>query len=86
MISDLKKAGLGYSYPILKGRDIARVWELRKAGLGVLSNMKGDAKPVAVIEDTAINVEQFPEYIDDIDKMLASHGKEAVYHAHIGTR
>jgi FAD/FMN-containing dehydrogenase/Fe-S oxidoreductase len=85
MISDLKKAGLGYSYPIVRGSDIARVWELRKAGLGILSNMKGDAKPVAVIEDTAINVEQFTDYIEDIDKMLASHGKEAVYHAHIGT-
>jgi FAD/FMN-containing dehydrogenase/Fe-S oxidoreductase len=85
MIAELKKAGLGYSYPIIRGKDIARVWELRKAGLGVLANMKGDAKPVAVIEDTAINVEQFSDYIYDIDKMLASHGKEAVYHAHIGT-
>jgi Fe-S oxidoreductase len=47
--------------------------------------MKGDPKPVAVIEDTAINVEQFPEYIEDIEKMLARHGKDAVFHAHIGT-
>jgi len=85
MISDLKKNGYGYSYPVVKGKDIAKVWELRKAGLGILANMKGDAKPVALIEDTAVGVEQMPEYIDDIELMLASHGKDAVFHAHIGT-
>ena len=47
--------------------------------------MKGDAKPVALIEDTAINVEQLPEYIEEIEKMLARHGKDSVFHAHIGT-
>lgn len=85
MTMDLKSNGYGYAYPVIKGKDISKVWELRKAGLGILSNMKGDAKPVAVIEDTAINVEQFPDYIDEIDKMLASHGKDAVFHAHIGS-
>jgi FAD/FMN-containing dehydrogenase/Fe-S oxidoreductase len=85
MIAELKSAGYGYSFPVIKGKDISKVWELRKAGLGILANMKGDPKPVALIEDTAINVEQFPEYIDDIEKMLARHGKDAVFHAHIGT-
>jgi FAD/FMN-containing dehydrogenase/Fe-S oxidoreductase len=85
MIKDLKSAGYGYSYPIIKGKDISKVWDLRKAGLGVLANMKGDSKPVSLIEDTAINVEQLPEYIDEIEKMLAGYGKESVFHAHIGS-
>ncbi len=85
MINDLKLSGYGYSYPVIKGKDISKVWELRKAGLGILANMKGDSKPVALIEDTSINVEQFPAYIEDIEKMLASHGKDAVFHAHIGS-
>jgi FAD/FMN-containing dehydrogenase/Fe-S oxidoreductase len=85
MIAELKSKGFGYSYPIIKGKDISKVWDLRKAGLGVLANMKGDPKPVALIEDTAINVEHFSEYIDDIEKMLARYGKDAVFHAHIGT-
>jgi FAD/FMN-containing dehydrogenase/Fe-S oxidoreductase len=85
MIKDLKSAGYGYSYPIVKGKDISKVWELRKAGLGVLTNMKGDPKPVTLIEDTAVNVKQLPEFIEDIEKMLAGFGKEAVFHAHIGT-
>jgi FAD/FMN-containing dehydrogenase/Fe-S oxidoreductase len=85
MISKLKAEGYGYSFPIVKGKDIARVWELRKAGLGVLANMKGDPKPVTLIEDTAINVEHLPDFIDDIEKLLAEYGKDAVFHAHIGT-
>jgi FAD/FMN-containing dehydrogenase/Fe-S oxidoreductase len=85
MIKELKSAGYGYSFPVVKGKDISKVWELRKAGLGVLTNMKGDPKPVTLMEDTAISVERLPEYIDDIEKMLARYGKNSVFHAHIGT-
>ena len=85
MIKALKSVDYGYSYPIIKGKDISKVWELRKAGLGVLANMKGDPKPVTLMEDTAINVESLPEYIDEIEVLLAKYGKEAVFHAHIGT-
>ena len=85
MINDLKKNQYGYAYPVVKGKDISKVWSLRKAGLGVLANMKGDPKPVSLIEDTAINVEQLPEYIEDFEKMLARYDKDVVYHAHIGT-
>jgi FAD/FMN-containing dehydrogenase/Fe-S oxidoreductase len=85
LIGELKSAGYGYSWPVVRGRDIARVWDLRKAGLGVLANMKGDSKPVAVIEDTAVNPEHLPDYMDDIEKMLSGYKKEAVYHAHIGS-
>jgi FAD/FMN-containing dehydrogenase/Fe-S oxidoreductase len=85
MINELKAAGYGYSYPVVRGKDIPKVWELRKAGLGVLANMKGDSKPVTLMEDTAINVIQLPSYIEDVEKMLASFDKSAVFHAHIGT-
>lgn len=85
MIEDLKSSGYGYAFPVVRGKDISKVWDLRKAGLGVLTNMKGDAKPVSLIEDTAINVKQMPEYIADFEKMLSKYGKEVVYHAHIGT-
>ena len=85
MISELRSAGYGYSFPVISGKDITKVWDLRKAGLGVLANMKGDSKPVAVIEDAAVNPEQLPDYMEDIEKMLAGHKKEAVFHAHIGS-
>ena len=85
LVQDLKTSGYGYAFPVVKGRDISKVWDLRKAGLGVLTNMKGDSKPVSLIEDTAVNVEQMPEYIRDFEKMLSKYDKDVVYHAHIGT-
>jgi FAD/FMN-containing dehydrogenase/Fe-S oxidoreductase len=85
MIKTLKSDGYGYSYPIVKGKDISKVWELRKAGLGVLANMKGDPKPVTLMEDTAISVELLPDYMDEVEVLLAKYGKDAVFHAHIGT-
>jgi FAD/FMN-containing dehydrogenase/Fe-S oxidoreductase len=85
MIEALKSAGYGYAFPIIKGKDISKVWDLRKAGLGVLANMKGDPKPVTLMEDTAISVERLPEYMDEIEVLLAKYGKDAVFHAHIGT-
>ncbi|NLA48007.1 MAG: FAD-binding oxidoreductase, partial [Bacteroidales bacterium] len=85
MIDDLKRNNFGYAYPVIKGKDISRVWALRKAGLGILANMKGDSRPVSLIEDTAVYVEHLPQYIEDFEKMLARYNKEVVYHAHIGT-
>lgn len=85
MEAEMRAAGYGYSFPLIIGGDINKVWALRKAGLGVLNNMPGDAKPVAVIEDTAVNPAFLPEYIADFDRMLLKYGKNCVYHAHIAT-
>jgi len=85
LIEALKSANFGYAYPVVKGKDISKVWDLRKAGLGVLANMKGDPKPVTLMEDTAISVEVLPAYMDEIEVLLAKYGKDAVFHAHIGT-
>jgi len=85
LIEALKSANFGYAYPVVKGKDISKVWDLRKAGLGVLANMKGDPKPVTLMEDTAISVEVLPDYMDEIEILLAKYGKDAVFHAHIGT-
>ena len=85
MTQELMTAGYGYAYPVVTGKDISKVWALRKAGLGVLRNMKGDAKPVSLIEDAAVRVDQLAGYIDDVEKLLALYGKDSVFHAHIGT-
>lgn len=85
LIEDFKKEEFGYHFPIIYGDDTKKVWALRKAGLGVLSNMEGDAKPVSIIEDTAVNVEVLPDYMDDFKLILEKHKLECVYHAHIGS-
>ncbi len=85
LIRALQDSGLGYHFPVVSGSDIPRVWALRKAGLGVLSNIPGDAKPVSVIEDTAVSPASLPAYISEFKQILAHYGLEAVYHAHIAT-
>ena len=83
--SDLRAAGLGYHYPVIWGADQNRVWNLRKAALGLLSNIPGDAKPVAVIEDTAIDPEDLPAFVREFDAILGIHGLSAVHYAHAGS-
>jgi FAD/FMN-containing dehydrogenase/Fe-S oxidoreductase len=85
LIEALKKHGLGYSYPIVVGDDIKKVWNLRKAGLGLLSNVPGDNKPVPVIEDTAVDVQDLPAYINDVGEALKKHGLYSVHYAHAGS-
>ncbi len=84
-IASLQQAGYGYAYPLIEHEQIKQVWELRKAGLGVLGNMPGDAKPVPVIEDTAVRPEDLPAYMEEFNAMLQQFGKECVYYAHIAT-
>lgn len=83
--NDLIKAKVGYSFPVVFNADIGKVWNVRKAGLGVLANMPGDAKPTCIIEDTAVTPDKLPAYIEEMDAMMAGHGKEAVYYAHAGS-
>ena len=76
---------LVYACSRVYGSEISKVWSLRKAGLGLLTGMKGDAKPIGVIEDTAVAPEKLPAYMADFGKMLEKLGLSCVYHAHIST-
>lgn len=82
---DAKASGLVYTNTRVYGSDVAKVWDLRKAGLGVLSGMKGDAKPIGVIEDTAVAPERLPAYMKDFREMLERLHTSCVYYGHIST-
>lgn len=85
MEEEMRSKGYGYHFPLIQNGDIKKVWDLRKAGLGILNNMAGDDKPVPVIEDTAVNPEQLPSYIAEFDEILKKYDKTCVYYAHIST-
>lgn len=82
---ELIQSGLGYHFPLVTGGDISKVWALRKSGLGVLSNIPGDSKPVSLVEDTAVRPDLLPDYIRDIKLLLGKYKLECVFHAHVGT-
>ncbi|HEV9035560.1 MAG TPA: FAD-binding and (Fe-S)-binding domain-containing protein, partial [Puia sp.] len=83
--ADMRAAGLGYHFPLLFGADTGRIWSLRKAGLGLLANLPGDDKAVPVIEDTAVDVQDLPEYIRDFNEILKKYGLYSVHYAHAGS-
>ena len=82
---DLRGAGLGYAYPVLVADEGNKVWELRRAGQGLVNNLPGDAKPREIVEDTAVAVEDLPAYIADFDRLLAAkYGIDCIHYAHAG--
>ncbi len=83
--AEMRAAGLGYHFPLLFGDDTNRIWSLRKAGLGLLSNLPGDEKAVPVIEDTAVDVQDLPAYIRDFNEILKKYGLYSVHYAHAGS-
>lgn len=83
--AEMRAAGLGYHFPVLFGADTKKIWTLRKAGLGLLSNLPGDEKAVPVIEDTAVDVEDLPAYIAEFNEILKKHGLYSVHYAHAGS-
>ncbi len=83
--AEVKALGLGYHFPLVTGEDIPKVWTLRKAGLGLLANIPGDAKAVPVIEDTAVDVEDLPAYIADFNEVLKKYDLYSVHYAHAGS-
>ena len=84
LIKDLEKNNFGYHHPKVYDNDISKVHYLRKAGLGALGNMVGDMKAVACIEDTAVALEDLPNYIEEFTKIMAKYQQNAVYYAHAG--
>ncbi|MBQ1408255.1 MAG: FAD-binding protein [Bacteroidales bacterium] len=82
---ELLSSGLVYKCTRVYGADVDRVWALRKAGLGILTGMKGDAKPFGVIEDTAVAPSRLPAYMKEFRAMLDRMGAKCVFYGHIST-
>jgi FAD/FMN-containing dehydrogenase/Fe-S oxidoreductase len=60
----------------------ARVWNIRKMGLGILDSRPQPARPAAFIEDCAVPVERLSEFVREIETILAEHHTEGGIYAH----
>ena len=60
----------------------ARAWAVRKAGLGLMMNVRGEAKPLPFVEDTAVAPEALPDYVKRFDQIVRDHGTSAGYYGH----
>ena len=79
----MQRDGMGYAMPrLMSASDQAKVWNVRKAGLGLMMNVPGDAKPLAFVEDTAVAPEKLPQFVMRFDEIVKAHGTEAGYYGH----
>ncbi|PYN81797.1 MAG: oxidoreductase [Candidatus Rokuibacteriota bacterium] len=58
------------------------IWKLRKAGLGLLLGMKGDKKPIAFVEDTAVEPRHLAEFVTRFREIFAKHDTVGAYYGH----
>jgi FAD/FMN-containing dehydrogenase/Fe-S oxidoreductase len=62
--------------------EIANVWSVRKAGFGLLMSMRGDAKPLAFIDDAVVPLDCLAEYAEGVTRICVNAGTEAAFYAH----
>ena len=79
----LQRQGLSYAHPAFTNpSEMARIWQVRKAGLPLLLGLPGGRKPIAFIEDTAVDPSRLVEYVDRFESVVQAHGTTAAYYAH----
>ena len=80
---ELERLHLGYA--TVATTEPARqheMWELRRAGLGLVMGVRGDTKPLPFVEDTAVSPEKLPEYMARFMEIIGRNGTEAAYYGH----
>ena len=83
LAEDLKSHGIGYAWPIkTTPRGVARVWNVRKLGLGLLMNAKGRRRGQAFIEDACLPIPVLPEYIRKVLAICDRKGVPVTMYAH----
>ena len=65
-----------------KSEEVQGIWGVRKAGLGLLLGTKGDKKPIAFVEDTAVDPAKLPEFIKRFREILRRYDVRAGYYGH----
>lgn len=84
LAEDLRARNIGIAHHVTTDpQRQADVWEVRKAGLGLLMSKPGERQPYAFVEDTAVDPARLAEYMDRFDALLAEEGiEEAGHYAH----
>ena len=82
---DERMSALGFPNAVAKIVDPAaqsEIWSVRSAGLNIMTSMKGDAKPVSIIEDCAVDLEHLAEYTARLTQIFEKYGTYGTWYAH----
>ncbi|MDQ6944603.1 MAG: FAD-binding oxidoreductase, partial [Candidatus Eremiobacteraeota bacterium] len=78
-------ASLGFPNAVVKLTDAAQqseMWEVRAAGLNIMTSMRGDAKPISIIEDCAVPLQHLADYTERLNRIFAKYGTTGTFYAH----
>ncbi len=68
---------------LLEPAAIQTAWKVREASFGILMNMRGDVKPLAIADDSAVPPEHLAEYITQLETYCKTDlNHEIAYFAH----
>jgi FAD/FMN-containing dehydrogenase/Fe-S oxidoreductase len=82
---EARRARERFGYAVHRAYDPAEqqsIWKLRKAGLGLLLGMRGDQKPIAFVEDTAVDPAHLAKFVARFRDVLARHQAVGAYYGH----
>ena len=80
---DMERRHLGYAtVSAVDPAQQERIWDLRRAGLGLVMGVKGDSKPLPYVEDTAVSPEKLPEYVARFEEIIGRYGTTVAYYGH----
>jgi len=82
---DETMASLGFPNAVVKLTDAAQqseMWDVRAAGLNIMTSMRGDAKPVSIVEDCAVPLRHLAAYTERLNAIFAKYGTRGTFYAH----
>ena len=77
--------GIGSGSGVTRAEDPAAqaaIWAVRRAGLNIVMSMKGDRKPVSIVEDCAVPLPVLAEFGAAVEEIFARHGTGSTWYAH----
>lgn len=82
----MKNQKIGYAYTLLTDpKSLDNVWDVRKAGLGLLMSRRSYSRAIAFIEDLSIPPKELPDFITKFRTYLQKMGKDAGIYGHVGS-
>lgn len=73
---------LNFAFAVLERGEQKKIWDVRKAGLGILMSDMGNQKPVPCIEDVSVPAENLARYTRDVISLLSEFGLKAAFYGH----
>ena len=74
--------GLEHILPAIEPSLYAHVWACRKAALPLLQSVASARKPVAFVEDAAVNPERLSLFVEKFREILARHNTDGAFYGH----